>query len=124
VTLIKCFLHISPDVQEKRLMARLDNPKKIWKYDPDDVTERARWNSYQDAYNDALSACRNPDAAWSIIPSDRKWYRNWAVAALLTERLQNLDPRYPPPPDIRLERERIIATRPHIRSSTADQSVG
>ena len=90
VLLIKCFLHISPAVQEKRLLARLDNPRKSWKYDPEDVTERARWDSYLDAYNDALTACRSPDAPWWIIPSDRKWYRNWAVAALLTQRLQDL----------------------------------
>jgi len=122
VTLIKCFLHISPEVQEKRLLARLDDPEKIWKYDPDDVTERTRWDSYQSAYNDALSTCRSPDAQWSIIPSDHKWYRNWAVAALLTERLQSLDPRYPPPPsDLQHERERIVATRAQIRSTAADQ---
>ncbi len=120
VLLIKCFLHISPSVQEKRLLARLDNPKKTWKYDAEDVTERAHWDSYLNAYNDALTACRGPDARWWIIPSDRKWYRNWAVAALLTQRLQDLDPRYPPPPkDIHRERKRIIATRADIRSTTA-----
>ncbi len=120
VLLIKCFLHISPSVQEKRLLARLDNPKKTWKYDAEDVTERAHWDSYLNAYNDALTACRGPDARWWIIPSDRKWYRNWAVAALLTQRLQDLDPRYPQPPqNIHRERKRIIATRADIRSTTA-----
>ncbi len=122
VLLIKCFLHISPDVQEKRLLARLDNPKKSWKYDPEDVTERARWHSYLAAYNGALTACRSPDAPWWIIPSDRKWYRNWAVAALLAQRLQDLDPRYPPPlRDTERERKRIIATRADIRRGTADR---
>jgi PPK2 family polyphosphate:nucleotide phosphotransferase len=124
VTLIKCFLHISPGVQEKRLLARLDNPRKRWKYDPDDVTERVHWDSYQKAYNDAMSACRSPDASWFIIPSDRKWYRNWAVAALLTQRLQELDPRYPPPPDIERERERITRTRAQIRGPAAVHSAG
>jgi PPK2 family polyphosphate:nucleotide phosphotransferase len=121
VLLIKCFLHISPRVQEKRLLARLDNPKKSWKYDPEDVTERARWSSYLNAYNDALTACRSTDAPWWIIPSDHKWYRNWAVAALLAQRLHDLDLSYPPPPpDTHGERERIIATRVDIRSGTAD----
>jgi len=122
VLLIKCFLHISPDVQEKRLLARLDNPKKSWKYDPEDVTERAHWHSYLAAYNAALTACRSPDAPWWFIPSNRKWYRNWAVAALLTQRLQDLDPRYPPPPrDTQRERKRIIATRADIRRDSADR---
>jgi len=125
VLLIKCYLHISPAVQEKRLLARLDDPRKSWKYDPEDVTERARWDSYLDAYNDALTACRGPDAPWWIIPSDRKWYRNWAVAALLTQRLQDLDPRYPPPPkNIHRERKRIIATRADIRGTTAVRRSG
>ena len=122
VLLIKCLLHISPIIQEKRLLARLDNPKKSWKYDPEDVTERAHWHSYLAAYNAALTACRSPDAPWWIIPSDRKWYRNWAVAALLAQRLQDLDPRYPPPlRDTERERKRIIATRTDIRRGTADR---
>ena len=121
VLLIKCFLHISPRVQGKRLLARLDNPKKSWKYDPEDVTERASWNSYLNAYNDALTACTSPDAPWWIIPSDHKWYRNWAVAALLAQRLQDLDLSYPPPPpDTQGERERIIATRVEIHSGASD----
>ena len=92
---------------------------------PEDVTERALWNSYLTAYNDALTACRGPDARWWIIPSDRKWYRNWAVAALLTQRLQDLDPRYPPPPkNIHRERKRIIATRADIRGTTAVRRSG
>jgi PPK2 family polyphosphate:nucleotide phosphotransferase len=119
VLLVKCFLHISPAVQEKRLLARLGHPRKSWKYDPQDVTERAHWDSYQHAYNDALTVCRSPAAPWSIIPSDRKWYRNWAVAALLTQRLRDLDLRYPlPPADTQRERERIIATRVDVRSAT------
>jgi PPK2 family polyphosphate:nucleotide phosphotransferase len=115
VLLVKCFLHISPGVQEKRLVARLDDPKKTWKYDPDDVTERARWDSYQQAYNDAITSCAGADAPWSIIPSDDKWYRNWAVAALLAQRLRELDPQFPPPPDTAHERARIIASRVDIR---------
>jgi PPK2 family polyphosphate:nucleotide phosphotransferase len=116
VLLVKCFLHISPEEQGKRLIARLDDPKKTWKYDPDDVTERARWDSYQQAYNDAITSCAGADAPWSIIPSDDKWYRNWAVAALLARRLQDLDPQYPPPPDAAHEKARIRATRVHIHS--------
>jgi PPK2 family polyphosphate:nucleotide phosphotransferase len=115
VLLVKCFLHISPGVQEKRLIARLDDPKKTWKYDPDDVIERARWDSYQRAYNDAITTCAGPDAPWSIIPSDHKWYRNWAVAALIARRLRDLDPQFPEPPDAAHERARVMATRVEIR---------
>lgn len=106
VTVIKCFLHVSPEVQKQRFAARLEDPTKYWKYNPGDVDERGRWGEYQQAYSDALRRCHTRHAPWHVIPSDRKWYRNWAVAALLTETLQRLDPRYPPA-DFDLDHERV-----------------
>ena len=82
-TVIKCMLHISADEQRKRLAARLDDPTKHWKFNPGDLDERALWPAYQQAYEIALERCNTEAAPWLIVPSDRKWYRNWAVARVL-----------------------------------------
>ena len=95
VTLIKVMLHISPEEQRERLLARLDDPTKRWKFDPSDVDERARWADYQAAYSDALARCSTPAAPWYVVPADRKWYRNWAVATLAREALDDLALTYP-----------------------------
>ncbi len=94
-TVVKCLLHISPDAQRKRLLARLDDPHKHWKYDPADLDARGKWSRYQEAYADVLRECSSPAAPWYAVPSDRKWYRNWAVGRILLETLRELDPRYP-----------------------------
>lgn len=108
VTIVKCFLHISRDVQSERLLARLDDPTKYWKYNPGDIDERGFWDSYQRAYSAAISRCNTAAAPWHVIPSDRKWYRNWAIAALLTEALERIDPAYPPPAfDVEVEKRRV-----------------
>ena len=110
VTIVKCFLHVSRKVQAQRLLARLDDPTKYWKYNPADVDERGYWDAYQEAYSEALTRCSTVSAPWHVIPSDRKWYRNWAVAALLARALERLDPAYPPAEfDIDTERRRIRA---------------
>jgi PPK2 family polyphosphate:nucleotide phosphotransferase len=96
-TLVKCFLHISYAKQRERLLARLDNPDKHWKFNPADIDERARWADYQQAYQDALAGTNTPEAPWYVIPSDRKKYRNRLVAQLLCEVLRDLDPQYPRP---------------------------
>jgi PPK2 family polyphosphate:nucleotide phosphotransferase len=93
--LIKCFLHISADEQRERLLARLEDPTKHWKYNPGDVDERAKWADYQQAYTDALEQCSTQHAPWYVVPSDRKWYRNWAVAQLLVEQLRAMDLEWP-----------------------------
>ncbi|MBA2323996.1 MAG: polyphosphate kinase 2 family protein [Pseudonocardiales bacterium] len=95
VSIVKCFLHISPEVQAERLQARLQDPTKRWKYDPADLDARRKWSQYHAAYAEALRRCDTEVAPWYIVPSDRKWYRNWAVARLLLETLTGLDPRYP-----------------------------
>ncbi|WP_231988133.1 PPK2 family polyphosphate kinase [Nakamurella panacisegetis] len=105
--IVKCFLHISKDTQRERLAARLDDPTKYWKYNPGDLVERAFWVSYQEAYADALRRCNTVGAPWFVIPSDRKWYRNWAIASLLLEALRELDPQYPPA-DFDIDTERRL----------------
>jgi polyphosphate kinase 2 (PPK2 family) len=96
-TIVKCFLHISYDEQRERLFARLDDPDKHWKFDEADIDERARWADYQAAYEDVLRRCSTAQAPWFVVPADRKWYRNWAVASLLAETLEEMDPTYPRP---------------------------
>jgi PPK2 family polyphosphate:nucleotide phosphotransferase len=110
LTLVKVMLHISKDEQKKRLLARLDDPTKHWKYNPGDLLERSRWEDYQQAYEDALNRCSTDAAPWYVVPADRKWYRNWAVANLLRQAFADIDPRYPEPDfDVAAEREKLLA---------------
>jgi PPK2 family polyphosphate:nucleotide phosphotransferase len=109
--LIKCFLNISSTEQKDRLLARLDDPTKHWKYNPGDVDERAKWPAYMDAYQAVLERCNTERAPWYVVPSDRKWYRNWAVAQLLLEHLRALDLQWPPAEfDIETEKARVAAS--------------
>ncbi|HEV7203071.1 MAG TPA: PPK2 family polyphosphate kinase [Jatrophihabitans sp.] len=96
-TVLKCFLHISYDTQRERLLARLDNPDKHWKFNEADIAERARWTDYQAAYEAVLERCNTDHAPWYVVPADRKKYRNWAVGELLRETLAELDPAFPRP---------------------------
>ncbi|HEU5266875.1 MAG TPA: PPK2 family polyphosphate kinase, partial [Jatrophihabitans sp.] len=107
-TVLKCFLHVGYDMQRERLLARLDDATKHWKFNPGDIDERARWSDYQQAYADVLEKCNTPHAPWYVVPSDDKGYRNWAVGELLRRTLRDLDPQYPSPPlDIPRLRERL-----------------
>ncbi|SCE90443.1 polyphosphate:nucleotide phosphotransferase, PPK2 family [Micromonospora coriariae] len=110
VTLVKVMLHISYAEQGERLLERLTDPRKHWKYNPSDVDSRARWDDYQAAYAEALSRCGTDAAPWFVVPADRKWYRDWAVAHLLRETFDTLDLGYPPADfDVARERERLRA---------------
>src|SRR3954451_10285919 len=95
VTVVKAMLHTSPQKQQERLLARLDDPAKRWKYNPGDLDVRARWDDYRTAYADALRETDTDAAPWYVVPADRKWYGTWAVAALLAETLDLLAPQYP-----------------------------
>ena len=110
-TIVKCLLHISADEQKERLTARLDDPRKHWKYNPGDVDERALWADYQQAYDVALERCSTDAAPWFVVPSGRKWYRNWAVATLLLEHLRALDLTWPAADfDVDAEKARVAAS--------------
>ena len=110
-TVVKCFLHISRDTQKERLLARLDNPTKLWKYNAGDVAERKLWPAYQEAYEAALSLTSTATAPWYVIPADRKWYRNFAITNLLIETLERLDPQWPPADyDVEAEKKRVLAS--------------
>jgi PPK2 family polyphosphate:nucleotide phosphotransferase len=97
-TILKFFLHISKDEQRKRLEERVRNPKKRWKFDPADLSERKLWNKYMKAYEDAISATSTEYAPWHVVPANQKWYRNLAVAETVVTALESLKLRYPPGP--------------------------
>ncbi|WP_370961327.1 PPK2 family polyphosphate kinase [Amycolatopsis sp. cg9] len=96
-TVVKVFLHLSPEEQLKRLKARLETPEKHWKYNPGDLEARSHWPAYQEAYADIFKRTSTGGAPWYAVPADHKWYRNWAVAELLIETLAELKPRFPEP---------------------------
>ena len=96
ITVLKFFLHISKDEQKKRLQRRLNNPDKLWKFSSADIKERAFWDDYQQAYEDALSNCSTEHAPWYVVPANKKWYRNLVVARTIADTLEAMDPRYPP----------------------------
>jgi polyphosphate kinase 2 (PPK2 family) len=107
---VKCFLHISAAEQRERLLARLDDPTKHWKFSPGDLDDRERWEDYLDAYADALERCNTEAAPWYVVPADRKWYRNWAVTLLMIEQLEEMDLRWPEPAyDVEEQRARLLA---------------
>jgi PPK2 family polyphosphate:nucleotide phosphotransferase len=94
-TIIKMFLHISKDEQKRRLESRLANPSKYWKFNPDDLSDRARWDDFQKAYEDLIEKTTTEQAPWFIIPGDRKWYRNLVVARIMVDVLRGLKMDFP-----------------------------
>lgn len=99
-TIIKFFLHISKKEQKERLQERLDNPAKNWKFDREDLIKRAAWGDYRKAFEDMLEKCSTSAAPWYVIPADRNWYRDYAVCSILVNTLREMNPKYPPAPDL------------------------
>jgi PPK2 family polyphosphate:nucleotide phosphotransferase len=97
VVVLKFFLHISKDEQRQRILDRIDDPRKNWKLSPADFAERKFWPAYLKAYEVALTRCNTKHAPWFIIPANKKWYRNLAVAKILVETLEELNMKYPKP---------------------------
>ena len=95
-TVLKCFLHVSPEQQRERFAERVSDPTKRWKHNPKDEETSRRFAAYTAAYEDALTETSTEDAPWYVIPADRNWVRNHAVATVLVEALRRLDPQYPP----------------------------
>ena len=95
VTVIKCMLHISAEEQKERLLARLDDPTKHWKFRKGDLADRKLWPDYTAAYEEALARTSTGHAPWTVVPANKKWYRNLVVATVLVEALEKLDMRYP-----------------------------
>lgn len=106
--ILKLMLHISKDEQAKRLLERIADPTKHWKYNPADIDDRQRWDDYQLAYSDALAKCATDVAPWYVVPADNKWYRDWAVASILRDTMADMNLSYPPAKfDVATERERV-----------------
>ena len=96
-TLVKVFLNVSRDEQRRRLEERLENPEKAWKFRREDLDDRANFDDYIAAYDEVLNETSTEWAPWFVVPADRNWVRNLAVAELLVNALRTIDPRLPPP---------------------------
>lgn len=92
---LKFYLHISKAEQKERLQSRLDDPAKHWKFRIGDLEDRARWDDYQAAFQDAINRCVTPEAPWFVVPANRKWSRDLAVARTIAAALEEMDPQYP-----------------------------
>jgi len=97
VVVLKFFLHISKDEQAERLQARLEEPNKRWKFDPNDLKQREHWNEFQKAYEDAINRCSTVHAPWFIVPADHKWYRDYVIAKEVVRALETLKLKWPKP---------------------------
>ena len=91
----KFFLHVSREEQRRRLLERLDEPSKNWKFDVGDLAERDHWDEYQAAYEQALSRTSTKDAPWFVVPADHKWFTRLAIAELARDALESLDLQFP-----------------------------
>ncbi|MDZ4093195.1 MAG: PPK2 family polyphosphate kinase [Arthrobacter sp.] len=106
--IIKVMLHISRDEQKERLLARLDDPAKLWKYSSNDLKERAFWNDYMDAYQKAFEKTGTEIAPWHVVPANKKWYARIAVQQLLLDAMEDLKLQWPVPDlDVGMERELV-----------------
>lgn len=97
VRVLKFMLNISKAEQAERLQDRLDDPKKNWKFNANDLEDRKLWDDYQSAYETVLEKCSTEHAPWRVVPADKKWRRNAIIAAIVRETLEEMDPRYPTP---------------------------
>ncbi|MCB1376843.1 MAG: polyphosphate kinase 2 family protein [Alphaproteobacteria bacterium] len=98
-TILKFMLHISKEEQAERLRERIANPDKRWKFNPGDLDDRALWDDYMAAYDMALQRCSTAHAPWHVIPADRNWVRNAAIAGIVRQTLEDMNPQYPQPKD-------------------------
>jgi PPK2 family polyphosphate:nucleotide phosphotransferase len=115
VRVLKFFLHVSRDEQRRRLLERLDDPAKRWKFDLGDLDDRDAWDAYTAAYQDALARCTTPDAPWFVVPADDKKVRDLLIARTLARELGQLGLRAPEPAfDVAAARARLLADPPPV----------
>lgn len=97
VTIVKCMLNISHETQGERLISRLEEPRKRWKFNPGDLDDRKLWPDFMDAYETAVEKCSTEHAPWYVVPSDSRTRRNALIARLVRGALEDMDPQYPDP---------------------------
>ena len=119
VTILKFFLHISQEEQKERLLERVRDPLKNWKFQVGDLEERRRWEDYTEAYADVLERCSTDVAPWYLVPGDRKSTRNLLVAQLVVETLERMDPQFP-----RVDPKVLETARQWERETTAKKRAG
>ncbi len=102
----KFFLHVSREKQRERLLERLDDPTKMWKFSVGDLPERKQWSAYQLAYREAIAATSTPTAPWYVVPADRKWFAHMLIAEVVVRALDGLDLR---PPELSKDERRALA---------------
>ncbi|HWZ31206.1 MAG TPA: polyphosphate kinase 2 family protein [Bryobacteraceae bacterium] len=108
--ILKFFLNISEREQRKRLLERLEDPTKHWKFSEADLAERAYWDKYMEAYQDAIGATSTEEAPWHIIPADHKWVSRWLVSEVLAKTIESLDLKFP-----RATKEKLAALNKAIK---------
>lgn len=97
VQVVKFMLHISKEYQRQRLLRRLAKPSKHWKFNPEDLEERARWDDYQKAFEEALRRCSPKRAPWYVVPAENRWFRDLLVAQTAVQTLESMELEFPQP---------------------------
>ncbi len=95
ITIVKFFLNVSKEEQSKRLLERIDDKSKNWKFAKDDLHEREFWDDYQNAYEKAINATASKNCPWYVIPADKKWYARALISEIILHTLKEIDPKYP-----------------------------
>lgn len=113
-TILKFFLHVSKEEQLKRLVERLDDPEKNWKFEMSDIRERLYWDDYQFAYEEAIAATSTKAAPWYVIPADQKRFARLTVAEIVVDRLTQMDPHFPDA-ELNLEKAKRALLRTSVR---------
>ncbi len=94
--IIKIYLNISKDRQREKLMRRLTDPDRAWKFDASDFKKREQWPAYMEAYEDAITRCNTDEAPWFIVPTNKKWFRLYVISQIIRDALEEMDPQLPP----------------------------
>jgi PPK2 family polyphosphate:nucleotide phosphotransferase len=106
IIILKFFLHVSKEEQKRRFLDRLEQREKHWKFSPSDIAERAFWDDYQHAYQEAIAATAAPHAPWFVVPADNKWFTRLIVVAAMIEALEGLDLALP---ELTAEQKAVLA---------------
>ncbi|NLG58335.1 MAG: polyphosphate kinase 2 family protein [Clostridiales bacterium] len=106
IQVVKIFLHVSKEEQRERLLSRIIEEDKNWKFSSGDIEERQHWDKYQAAYEQLLNHTATPQAPWYVVPADRKWFARFLVSQIVLEALERIDPQFP---DLSLEERALLA---------------